>query len=152
MDQIARLACLVGLGPGSHLFLDRPAQPLGCRHELAVDLRHRQPQRPFGSRRATSDQSYGRLTGPASWRIRRRRRSLSCAVERLGSGDLNARLPQQGQSSFTHVLDGKAIFTHHDVARSRRTEAVDAKHITVIADVAMPALRRTRFDRKSRTD
>ena len=61
-------------------------------------------------------------------------------------------LPQQGQSSFTYVLDGKAIFTHHDVAWSRRTEAVYAQHVTAVADVAMPALRCTRFDGKSRMD
>jgi len=61
-------------------------------------------------------------------------------------------LPQQGQRSFTYVLDGKAIFTHHDVARSRRTEAVYAQHVTAIADVAMPALRCAGFDGKSRAD
>jgi hypothetical protein len=50
-------------------------------------------------------------------------------------------LPQQGQSSLAHVLYGKAIFTHHDIAWSRRTEAVYAQHVTAVADVAMPALR-----------
>ena len=97
------------------------------------------------------DQRHARATGPASWSVRRRRRSLPCA-ERLGSGDSNARLPQQGQSSFTYVLDGKAIFMHHDVAWSRRTEAVYAQDVTAIADVAMPPLRGTRLDGKSCMD
>jgi hypothetical protein len=61
-------------------------------------------------------------------------------------------LSQEGQSSFTYVLDGKAIFTHHDVAWSRRTEAVYAQDVTAVANVAMPALRCTRFDGKSRMD
>jgi len=62
-------------------------------------------------------------------------------------------LPQQGERSLAYVRDGKAIFTHHDIAWCRRAEAVYAKHITVIADVAMPALRRTRFTAsRARTD
>src|SRR6185437_5778409 len=61
-------------------------------------------------------------------------------------------LPQQGERSLAYVRDGKAIFTHHDLARCRGAEAIYAKHITVIADVAMPALRGTRLHRKSRTD
>src|SRR6185437_1125136 len=64
----------------------------------------------------------------------------------------DASLPQQGQSSFAYVLDGKAIFAHHDVPWRRRTEAVDAQHASVIADVAMPTLRSTCFDGKSRMD
>ena len=59
-------------------------------------------------------------------------------------------LSQESQSSFAYVLDGKAIFTHHDVAWSRRTEADYAQHVTVVTDIAMPALRRTRLDGKSR--
>jgi hypothetical protein len=41
---------------------------------------------------------------------------------------------------------------HHDVTWSRRTEAVYAQHVTAIADIAMPALRCTRLDGKSRMD
>jgi hypothetical protein len=61
-------------------------------------------------------------------------------------------LPQQGERSLAYVLDGKAVLPHHNVTRRRGTEAIYAKHITVIADVAMPALRRTCFHCKSRTD
>jgi hypothetical protein len=61
-------------------------------------------------------------------------------------------LTQQGKSSFTYVFDGKAIFTHHDLARSRRTEAIYTQHVTVVTDKAMPALRCTRLDGKSRMD
>src|SRR6185437_2012753 len=64
----------------------------------------------------------------------------------------DASLPQQGQSSFAYVLDGKAIFAHHDVPWRRRTEAVDAQHASAIDDVAMPTLRSTCFDGKSRMD
>lgn len=49
-------------------------------------------------------------------------------------------LSQEGQSSFTYIFGGKAIFTHHDLAWSRRTEAVYAQHVTVVTDIAMPAL------------
>ena len=59
---------------------------------------------------------------------------------------------QEGQSSFTYIFDGKAIFTHYDLAWGRRTEAVHAQHVTVVTDVAMPALRCTRLDGKSRMD
>jgi hypothetical protein len=61
-------------------------------------------------------------------------------------------LLQEGQSSFTYILDGKAIFAHHDVTWRRGTETIYAQHVTAIADVAMPALRYARFDGKSRMD
>ena len=48
--------------------------------------------------------------------------------------------PDRNSTLLYTFLDGKAIFTHHDVAWSRRTEAVYAQDVTVIADVAMPAL------------
>jgi hypothetical protein len=139
-----------GLAP--YLLPDRRAQSPSRRVELAVDLRHWRSQRPSdhagrSATEATLGQPVQRIGVFAA-----DERSLSFAVERLGSGDSIARLPQQGQSSFTYVLDGKAIFTHHDVAGTRRAEAVYAQHVTAIAGVAMPALRCTRLDGKSRVD
>jgi len=96
--------------------------------------------------------SYGRSTGPANWRIRRRRAVTILRHRAAWLRRFECPLPQQGQSSFTYVLDGKAIFTHHDVAGTRRAEAVYAQHVTAIAGVAMPALRCTRLDGKSRVD
>ena len=136
---------LVDLGARPYLLPDRRAQSPSRRVELAVDLRHWRSQRP-------SDHAGRSATEATVGVFAAGERSLSFAVERLGSGDSIARLPQQGQSSFTYVLNGKAIFTHHDVAWSGRTEAVNAQHVTAIADVAMPALRCTRFDGKSRMD
>ena len=57
-----------------------------------------------------------------------------------------------GLKLFTYVFDGKAKFTHHGLARSRRTEAIYTQHITMVTDKAMPALRCTRLDGKSRMD
>jgi hypothetical protein len=76
----------------------------------------------------------------------------SCTRERSHPRRLDVFLPQQGQSSFAYVLDSEAIFAHHDVARRRHTEAVYAQHVTAIADVAMPSLRCTCLDGKSRRD
>ena len=59
-------------------------------------------------------------------------------------------LLQQSQGSFTYILGGEAVFTHHDVARSRGAEPVYAQHVSAIADVAMPALRCTRLNGKPR--
>jgi hypothetical protein len=61
-------------------------------------------------------------------------------------------LPQQRHGPFTYVIGGKAIFTHHDVAWSRRAIAVHAQHVAATADITMPALRRARFDGKPRVD
>jgi hypothetical protein len=118
----------------------------------AIGLRHWRSQRPsdHAGRSATEATVVNRSLRIGVFAAGER--SLSFAVERLGSGDSIARLPQQGQSSFTYVLDGKAIFTHHDVAGTRRAEAVYAQHVTAIAGVAMPALRCTRLDGKSRVD
>ena len=55
LDQGPRLHRLVDLGARPHLFLDRRAQPLGGRAQLAVDLPHRDPQRlPHHPGRAAS--------------------------------------------------------------------------------------------------
>ena len=61
-----------------------------------------------------------------------------------------ALLRQQRHRSFTYIINGETIFTHHHVTWRRRAIAVHAQHITAIADIAMPALRRTRFDGKPR--
>jgi hypothetical protein len=61
-------------------------------------------------------------------------------------------LPQHSHGPFTHVVDSETVFTHHDVAWSRRAIAVYTQHITAIADISVPALRRARLDGKPRVD
>ncbi len=61
-------------------------------------------------------------------------------------------LPQHRHDPFTYVVDSESVFTHYDVAWSRRAISVYAQHVATIADVAMPALRRTRLDGKPRVD
>lgn len=53
---------------------------------------------------------------------------------------------QQRHHSLAHILDSETVFAHHNVAWSRRTISVDTQHVTMIADIAMPALRRARLD------
>jgi len=66
--------------------------------------------------------------------------------------DAEGILPQHRHDSFTYVVDSESVFMHYDVAWSRRTISINAQHVTAIADIAMPALRRTCLDGKPRVD
>ena len=65
---------------------------------------------------------------------------------------VSATLLQHGEGSHAYVLDGKAILTQQDVAGGRCAETIDADHITMVPEVAMPAVRWACFDRKARSD
>jgi len=84
--------------------------------------------------------------------IKGENQAVTTRARRFFSNDahLDASLAQQGQSSFTYIFDGKAIFAHHDVAWRRGAVAVHAQHVAVIADIAMPTLRGARFDGNGR--
>jgi hypothetical protein len=81
--------------------------------------------------------------------VRAEKQPPSFQIERSTA---DASLTQYRHGSLAYVVDRESVFTHHDVARGRRTISVDAQHIAVIADVAMPPLRRTRLDGKPRVD
>ena len=93
---------------------------------------------------------------PARWMGASRRRHCQDNARGICHHPIGARLdafsPQHCQGPLTYVLRGKAVFTQNDIARSRRAISVYTQHIAAIADVAMPALRRTRLDGKPRVD
>src|SRR5438128_159094 len=49
------------------------------------------------------------------------------------------------------VFDREAVFAQQHLSGCRGAKTIDAEHVAAIADVAVPALRRSRFDCKART-
>src|SRR5690606_8666565 len=45
-----------------------------------------------------------------------------------------------------YVVDGKAVFVQHGLARCRCAETVDAEHVASISHITMPTLCCTRFN------
>src|SRR5437867_8297960 len=69
------------------------------------------------------------------------------------SESINLTLPSvpKRPSALADLLDVEPVFAQHHFPWRRGAEALDAEHITRVADIAVPTLRRARFDCQPRT-